>query len=253
MLEQFTYALTMSSAEPAYSVIVPAFNEAAQLPQTLTAIAQAMRQTARPGELIVVDNNSTDATAETARQYGAQVVFEPHNQISRARNAGAQAARGTWLVFVDADTRPSGELLAEAIEQMATHGRHVGGALVAFDRQVFWLGRWTLAMWNTYSRLWREAAGCFLFCSRQAWEAVGGFSTKVYASEELWFCKAIKRWARQQGESPRQVVCIIEQPRVVTSARKTDRPVRTALAMMVMLLFPPAVFFRRLCGFWYRR
>ncbi|MEK6246435.1 MAG: glycosyltransferase family A protein, partial [Pseudomonadota bacterium] len=58
-------------------------------------------------ELIVCDNNSTDDTAGIARAAGARVVFEPHNQISRARNRGAAGAAGEWLVFVDADSSPS--------------------------------------------------------------------------------------------------------------------------------------------------
>ena len=89
-------------------------------------------------ELIVCDNNSTDRTVEIARAAGAQVVFEPHNQISRARNRGAGAATGEWLLFVDADSTPSRELfedLREAIEG----GRVLGGGRLRFlpARRVF--------------------------------------------------------------------------------------------------------------------
>ena len=62
-------------------------------------------------ELIVCDNNSTDRTAEIARNAGARVVFEPVNQIARARNRGAAAATGDWLIFVDADSHPSAGLV----------------------------------------------------------------------------------------------------------------------------------------------
>ena len=88
------------------SVIVPAFNEERLLPESLAAIGTATRAFTDAGwstELIVCDNNSTDRTAEIARAAGATVVFEPHNQIARARNRGAGAARGEWLVFVDAE------------------------------------------------------------------------------------------------------------------------------------------------------
>ena len=86
-----------------YSVIIPAFNEEELLPATLVALREAMKEINRPGQIIVVDNNSSDATAEIAKAHGALVVFEPKNQISRARNAGAAAATGSFLVFVDAD------------------------------------------------------------------------------------------------------------------------------------------------------
>jgi glycosyltransferase involved in cell wall biosynthesis len=78
-----------------YSIVIPAFNEEEFLPATLAAVRAAMAaQTGACGELIVVDNNSTDRTAAVARSLGAQVVFEPVNQISRARNCGAAAALG---------------------------------------------------------------------------------------------------------------------------------------------------------------
>ncbi len=78
------------------SVVVPAFNEERLLGATLEAIRTAARAFDDRGgwELIVCDNNSTDRTAGIARAAGARVVFEPHNQISRARNRGAAAASG---------------------------------------------------------------------------------------------------------------------------------------------------------------
>ena len=98
------------------SVIVPAFNEERLLQGTLRSIRAAMAAFDRRGwmsELIVCDNNSTDRTAEIARAEGATVVFEPFNQIARARNAGAAHASGDWLVFVDADSQPSLRLFAD--------------------------------------------------------------------------------------------------------------------------------------------
>ena len=63
------------------------------------------------GEVLVVDNNSSDQTASVAKSQKVKVVFEPINQISRARNTGARSARGRFLVFLDADTQISFELL----------------------------------------------------------------------------------------------------------------------------------------------
>src|SRR2546423_2646806 len=66
-------------------------------------------------ELMVCDNNSTDRTGELARAAGATAVFEPLNQIARARNAGARAASGDWLVFVHADSSPTPRLFPEVL------------------------------------------------------------------------------------------------------------------------------------------
>ena len=115
------------------SVVVPAFNEERLLAGSLAAIRDAMRAFDQDGgmsELIVCDNNSTDRTAEIARAAGATVVFEPVNQIARARNRGAAAASGDWLVFVDADSYPSKGLFEDAREV----GGAVGGVVVADDQ-----------------------------------------------------------------------------------------------------------------------
>jgi glycosyltransferase involved in cell wall biosynthesis len=96
------------------SIVVPAFNEEKLLPAALDSIRAARAAFDSRGwtsELVVCDNNSTDRTAEVARAGGAAVVFEPFNQIARARNAGAVRASGDWLIFVDADSQPSRELL----------------------------------------------------------------------------------------------------------------------------------------------
>jgi len=79
------------------SVVIPAFNEERLLPGTcarsgaLAALERRQWQT----EVIVCDNNSTDATAAIARAAGATVVFEPVNQIARARNRGRKQPRAT--------------------------------------------------------------------------------------------------------------------------------------------------------------
>ena len=82
------YDMTIS-----YSVIIPAYNEGKWLPNTLNFLKKAMEAVEANGEIIVVDNNSTDNTAKIAKENGARVIYEPVNQISRARNAGAKIAK----------------------------------------------------------------------------------------------------------------------------------------------------------------
>ena len=85
-----------------FSVIIPTFNAAA----TLARAIESVRAQSWPAhEIIVVDDGSTDATAEVTRQYGAAVrlIQQPNSGVSVARNAGAAAATGDWLAFLDAD------------------------------------------------------------------------------------------------------------------------------------------------------
>lgn len=93
-------------APPSFSVIVPAYQAASLLAETLPAIRAGL-PAGHDWELIVVDDGSDDATSEVARRYADRVLRlePPHDGPGRARNAGAAAARGEWLLFVDADVR----------------------------------------------------------------------------------------------------------------------------------------------------
>jgi len=197
------------------SIIVPAFNEERLLGGSLAAIREAM--TAFEGaELIVCDNNSTDRTAEIARAAGARVVFEPVNQIARARNAGAAQAGGDWLMFVDADSYPTLELFQETRAAIAS-GCLAGGATVAFESADPVIRFW-VAAWNSLSRRLRWAAGSFIFCEAAAFREVGGFSQELYAGEEIDLFQRLKRLARRRR---REIVILHEHP-----LRTSDRKVR---------------------------
>ena len=200
------------------SIVIPAFNEERLLGESLTQIkssAIAFTQRGWEVELIVCDNNSTDRTAEIARVAGAAVVFEPINQIGRARNSGAAAATGDWLLFVDADSHPSVELLAEVAEQIQGGQCLAGGATVRLDEPhlVAGLITWT---WNRASRFLKLLAGSFIFCDATVFRNIGGFSNELFAAEELELSKRLKKFARQ---TKKQIVILHRHP-LVTSARK---------------------------------
>ena len=200
------------------SVIVPAFNEERGLAWSLRSIRQAMEvldAAGWPSELIVCDNNSTDRTSAIARDAGAQVVFEPVNQISRARNAGAALACGDWLIFIDADSHPSRALFADML-RVAQEGRCIaGGSTLRFDvpDRVMAGMAW---VWNTISRRTRWAAGSFMFCEASAFTEVGGFSHELYATEEIDLFRRLKRVARRRGRT----IEILRDHPLRTSARK---------------------------------
>ncbi|MGD9902517.1 MAG: glycosyltransferase [Vicinamibacterales bacterium] len=200
------------------SVLVPAYNEAAGLAASLASIRAAMQAFAARGwtsELIVCDNNSTDATAAIAHAAGAAVVFEPVNQISRARNAAAARASGDWLVFVDADSHPPVALFADAADAIASGQVVAGGSVVAMESSSRF-GDALVAAWNLVSRLTGWAAGAFIFVDATAFRAVGGFSQQLYAAEEIDLFRRLKHLARRQG---RRVVILRAHP-LLTSGRK---------------------------------
>lgn len=236
--------------DPLLSIIIPAWNEARWLPNTLSAVRQAGAGVAVAWEVIVVDNASSDTTAELARQGGARVISESQRRISRARNAGAAAARGRVFIFVDADTLPSAALLRATLDLLAGGEVCGGGARVEFDRLNHAVYRRGAEVWNRLSARLNLAAGCYLFCTREAFEAVGGFSERVYAGEEVFLSRRLARWGRRHGQAFR----ILDEP-VLTSGRKADwfSPWQHLLVVAMVLLFPPSLYSRRLSWFWYRR
>jgi glycosyltransferase involved in cell wall biosynthesis len=201
------------------SVIVPAFNEAKRLGRCLEHIRAARRAFADLGwdtELIVCDNHSTDATPDIARAAGARVVFEPVNQISRARNRGASVATGDWLIFVDADSYPDPGLFA-AVAEAIRSGRVLGGGTTVRMDQTTLITRVLSRVWNLISRARRWFAGSFSFCETQAFRQLGGFSEELFASEEIEFSRRLNRLA---GERGRRVVILHRHP-LVTSGRRS--------------------------------
>lgn len=82
------------------SVVIPAYNAAAFLAETLATVTA---QSVPPAEIVVVDDGSTDDTAGIARRAGARVVQTPNRGLPAARNTGIAAARGGWIALLDAD------------------------------------------------------------------------------------------------------------------------------------------------------
>jgi glycosyltransferase involved in cell wall biosynthesis len=229
--------------------IVPAHNEERLLARTLESIHQSARALGEQYEIIVADDASTDRTAELARLYRARVVSIKRRQIAAARNAGARAAlqdeRVQTLVFVDADTSLNEETLRAAVRAMV-QGAAGGGAAVKFDGPV---PRWAeimLAAILVVFRLFKWSGGCFIFCSRAAFEATGGWDERLYAAEELYMAQAIKRHGR---------FVVLREP-VVTSGRKlrthSAREILTSLARIGMH-GRRAVRDRKALALWYRR
>ena len=229
------------------SIVVPAFNEERLIAGTLQCLKDGIEVFQRRGwspEIIVCDNNSTDRTSEIARRAGARVVFEPVNQISRARNAGAAAASGDWLLFVDADSSPSAELFGDVLASIEAGGCVGGGATVTVAHPTVSLTFW-IALWNAMSRLTRWAAGSFIFCDAAAFRALRGFSEELFASEEIDLSRRLKRLGR---------FVILHRHPLLTSGRKAELySWREHAAFLLRWILSGGRNLRRReeCGIWY--
>ncbi len=163
------YLLHMNVQHPANerlllaSVIVPAYNAA----PTIEACIQALhRQTVASDqyEILVVDDASTDDTADLAEAAGAQVIRLPHNQgRSQARNVGAQAAQGAILLFTDADCEPTPTWMAYMLAPFQRDPTVMGVKGAYWTRQKAVVARFTqLELEDKYDHMARQSQIVFI-------------------------------------------------------------------------------------------
>ena len=220
------------------SVIIPAFNEEKLLGETLAQIklaSGAFSQIGWESELIVCDNNSNDRTAEIARAAGATVVFEPVNQISRARNAGAAAATGDWLVFVDADSRPSTELFTDMAKEIQSGTCFAGGATICWDRENF-LTALMMPILNVGFRWRRFLHGPFMFIESATFRKLGGFSLETFSGEDWELGGRLQKLVKETGKR----FVILHRHPILTSARRLkEHSPLVSFKMLYYILFVP--------------
>ena len=194
---------------PLVTFVVPAHNEAAFVAACIASIRTVCGELGLDHEIIVANDASTDATGDIARSEGATVVDVDLRHIAAVRNAGARLARGERLVFVDADSRVDVPLVRAAMRAL-DEGFVGGGAGVRFEEVVPWWAHAVLWVVVRVLRFGNWAAGSFVFCRREAFEAVGGFDETYYAAEEIATSQRLKTQGR----------FIVLRETIATSARK---------------------------------
>ena len=210
---------------------------------TLRSIRSAGDVTGMRYEVIVADDASTDRTAEIAAAAGARVIPIAARQIARARNAGAAAASGSTLIFVDADTLIT-PAVVQATLQAIEAGAVGGGAPASLDDASPGYAKFLMWLVAGTSRVARIAGGCYFFCTKPAFEQAGGFDERLFAGEEIALSRALGRQGR----------FVILREKVVTSGRKMrTHSFRELLGTFVRILLggPRVLEDRSRLGVWY--
>jgi len=210
----------LQSTVPRFSLIIPAYNEEAYLPVLLNSVDAA--RTCYDGgpddiEVVVVDNTSSDATADLARSGGCRVVREDRRVIAAVRNTGARNARGHVFVFVDADNIMHPDTF-NAIDKSLLTGKVIAGATgVKMQRMSFGIAV-TYVLMVPLVWLTRMDTGV-VFCRREDFEAIGGYNEDLLFAEDVQLLWDLMRLGRKQGRK----LSRITSARAIFSTRKFDK------------------------------
>ena len=203
------------------SVIIPAYNEAELIRQTVSAILE--RADGALAEIIVADGGSTDKTTEYARAMGAKVLTSPKGRAVQM-NAGAREASGDILYFLHADSIPP-EKFDRTITEAVSEGDVAGCFRLSFDshhpllRFYAWFTRFDV---NAF-RFGDQS----LFIKREVFEEAGGFREDHIVMEDN---EIVRRIRREYGFR------IIPES-VTTSARKYRETGVLKLQLVFTLIF----------------
>jgi peptidoglycan/xylan/chitin deacetylase (PgdA/CDA1 family)/glycosyltransferase involved in cell wall biosynthesis len=170
------------------SVVIPAFNEEKYLPACLQSLNK--QDFNLPYEVIVVDNGSSDRTAEVASEFGAIVLSEPHRGITWARQKGLEVARGEIIACVDADTCVAADWLSQIYSRLGNDEEVVGvTGRIFYTKGATWRGRLPSLFWGPM--FLADVAFRFLFrkpgalwggnfaVKKRALIEVGGFNKEI--------------------------------------------------------------------------
>ena len=204
------------------TIVVPAFNEESYLGETLASLDRAkaflQRERGIQTEIIVVDNDSDDATADIALALGTTVAREAAHNVAKVRNTGARLSSGETIVFVDADTVVPENLLSRVVDAMSDD-TSVGGAVDTDYRPKKLMVQAYLEFWRLVGKSTGMAQGATQFYRKDVFFTLKGYDETLFMGEDVDLYWRLKKFAKRQNGR----VVFIEDIRVVPSTRRFDQ------------------------------
>jgi glycosyltransferase involved in cell wall biosynthesis len=234
--------LARTNLQPRISVVIPAFNEEATIAECLSSLAR--QDYVGHVEVIVVDNASTDATADIARALGARVISEPVRGVCHARQRGTAAATGDIVVSTDADTTFPPSWLSQIDASMSARPDLVASCgPCSFVHGPWWGAPYTRALFGVTAWFYRRT-GRVLYASatniafrRSAWS---GYDTRLtQGGDELGLLRSLRRRGPVHFD-PHRVS--------LTSSRRLRRGLLYNVFVTCLYFYFGAYFMNRLAG-----
>jgi glycosyltransferase involved in cell wall biosynthesis len=204
---------------PRFSLIIPAYNEAARLPALLDSVDIA-RANYRGGaaaiEVIVGNNVSTDDTAAIALARGCKVATVEKRRIAAARNGGAALATGEVVCFIDGDSTIHPQTF-NVVDDTIGNPRVIVGATSA-DPERWSPGIWLTWLIATIITWFAKVDTGVVFCRRADFLEIGGYDESLEYAEDIKFLSGLKKLGRTRG----QHFARADTAKAVTSTRKFD-------------------------------
>lgn len=179
---------TMSNQKPIVSVIVPCYNQDKYLAEALDSV---LAQTFADWEIVIVDDGSTDKSADIAKEYAKKdarihYIYQQNAGPSAARNHGVRASRGKYLQFLDGDNKLTERCIEYGVEHMESHPD-----TVLFYSHVHYFGmrqgdyhiRWT----GYADLLCQNSIDCCCMVRRTDFDRIGGFDEQMRGYEDWEF------------------------------------------------------------------
>lgn len=215
-------AVESKACDVRVTFVIPAYNEERYLPSVLGAIRSHIHQIAY--ELILIDNGSSDNTVSIAKAHGARILEDSSKSIGGLRNLGAGAARGKYLVFLDADVvlRPSWENeFLRVLDELESNNQVITGSRYGVRDHPSWIEKhWFLPM--TREKAKYINAG-HLIVSRDVFLKVGGFDESLRTGEDYELCMRAKAQGISIVNNPRLDVIHEGYPRSLWAFIKREK------------------------------
>jgi len=223
------------------SLVIPAYNEEKYIVPTLESINKAIKKFKEKYykniEVIVVDNDSNDKTAEIASSYGCKVVkFKKHN-IAAVRNAGAKHAIGKYIAFVDADRSIIHEnTFNDIYEKLQNPKIYGGGSKLIPDKFNSFFGFFGFGVIDFllyHIRIIFNGIGTgLIYLRKNDFDKLGGFDESYWALEDYDFVLRMKECSKQKKQKTKQ----LKKPIIVCSRKNCKINLKNMFSLYIKLI-----------------